>query len=72
MKIYKLTCDHADHGAMLSWYSSRTNAAKAWAEHKKAREGPADGPEGIEEIEFPTTMAPLLSWLNTHFDRDNG
>lgn len=72
MRIYKVTCYDSDCGACLSWYASRTSATKALKDFQKERGGPAAGPEGVEEIDFPVRIAGVLAWLNLNFNRDNG
>ena len=72
MRIYKTTCCDSDEGTLLSWHASRVAATKALNDFKKKRGESATGPEGVEEIDFPTRIAGVLAWLNAHFNSDNG
>lgn len=70
MKIYRCTIYDAHEGAMLSWHASRREAEQALRSEQRERDEPVVG--SVDAIDFPTDRAGLLSWLNAHFDRDNG
>lgn len=72
MKIIRVMFYDAHEGRVLSWFGNK-KAANAWfKEQQKDRGEPPLGPEGVDEIEIPTSKEGLLKWLNDNFNRDNG
>ena len=67
MKMYKLTVLDAQEGAMVSWFSSKTEAEATQKQLKGVGETTL-----IQSIEFPTGKKAIIEWLNTNYNRDNG
>ncbi len=72
MKIYRRRFYDADEGLLLAWHSSKKSAERELRAMQKKRGVEAMGPEGVSEIEIPTSKIGLLNWLNAYFVTDNG
>lgn len=75
MRIYKLSYYEQDQGTILEWHSSMVGAKKrkrelmqAWADRLWNDQPDVE----IVPVDFPTRKDALLTWLNQHFNRDNG
>lgn len=78
MKVYALTFARLSHGeedsegSRVAWYAS-VRQAKAEL-NRLRRDGELDlsYPVTLTPHNIPTKLDGLLTWLNIHFDKDNG
>lgn len=72
MKLYKVMWSDPTHSNMQEWFGSFDDANKAIPRIKQ------EYPEGeqpdctVSKVAIPTDKKGLISWLNAHFDTDNG
>ena len=72
MKIYRCTKSDAGLGTLLSWHASKREADAELRRFQKERGESPTGSEGVDAVNLPTDQVGLLTWLNAHFDCDNG
>ena len=71
MKIYRCAFNDASLGLVLTWHANKRSAEHELRRRQSERDEPT-GVEMIEAMEIPTDKRGLISWLNRHFDVDNG
>jgi hypothetical protein len=72
VRIYCVTLIDSFEGVVQGWAGSKREAKEKLAEMREDFGNPEDDNGDIEQLDFPTDKAGLLSWLNAHFTRDNG
>lgn len=69
-RIYRCNYWDADLGQLVSWHATRRDAERELA--RQVREnGPGQGAEEVEPVDFPTRKADVIAWLNRHLSTDN-
>lgn len=67
MKLYRCNWRDQDLGYRISWHASKREAENAMRQLDKTAH-----PEGVESVNVPTTKRELITWLNSHYNSDNG
>jgi hypothetical protein len=68
VKIYRIDWNDEDHGSVVAWSTSRRDADATLRQMGRLGQGTGK----IQLVEFPTTRAEVIDWLNTHLTTDNG
>lgn len=75
MKIYRVSFHDSGLGTLLTWHTNKRAAVRDLREKQREAREAGNEPQGVEDVEpvdVPTDRAGLVSWLNTHFNTDNG